>query len=317
MGTLGRVLFITSAGEDYLQDQLLYGMRQLLGQRLVDWPRKDVMYAACTRPHGELYGRGFTMWKHLPEVELDRETIAADLAEGRAEPGDVIVFGSVRRQPDELRTWLARGRTAPKAFVDGNDSRRLALPALGRGRYFKRERTYKRAFYTYPISFSIPAFKVREKLPVEKTRLFATHVQCEEAYGHPFVRAHCRRDYAFLEEDSYREELATSYFAVTMKKAGWDCMRHYEIASNGCVPCFHRLDRKSRFGSPFGLVDGENCIAFETADDLERKAAALLDSGRYDRVADGALRWSRAHTCEEVARDFLARAWPGVLRGKS
>ena len=29
-----------------------------------------------------------------------------------------------------------------------------------------------------------------------------------------------------------------SIFALTYKKAGWDCLRHYEILMNGCIPLF-------------------------------------------------------------------------------
>ena len=32
-----------------------------------------------------------------------------------------------------------------------------------------------------------------------------------------------------------------SYYGVTSKKAGWDCMRHYEIMGNYCLPYFPNL----------------------------------------------------------------------------
>ena len=79
---VGRILYLTTPGEDYLQDQLLYGLRMLLGPRCVDWPRKDVMYETCPTPKSELYGRGFTLWKLLPEIEIDRGEIAADFIIG-------------------------------------------------------------------------------------------------------------------------------------------------------------------------------------------------------------------------------------------
>ena len=34
----------------------------------------------------------------------------------------------------------------------------------------------------------------------------------------------------------------TSSFAITCKKGGWDCLRHYEIMGNGCLPLFHRIE---------------------------------------------------------------------------
>jgi hypothetical protein len=32
-----------------------------------------------------------------------------------------------------------------------------------------------------------------------------------------------------------------SRFAITKKKGGWDCLRHYEILMNGCIPLFENL----------------------------------------------------------------------------
>ena len=31
-------------------------------------------------------------------------------------------------------------------------------------------------------------------------------------------------------------------FALTTKKCGWDCMRHYEILANGCIPYFPDIE---------------------------------------------------------------------------
>ena len=33
-----------------------------------------------------------------------------------------------------------------------------------------------------------------------------------------------------------------SMFALTSKKGGWDCLRHYEILAAGCIPIFEDLD---------------------------------------------------------------------------
>ena len=40
------------------------------------------------------------------------------------------------------------------------------------------------------------------------------------------------------DEEYYNENYQKSTFAYTMKKGGWDCLRHYEIMANGCIPCF-------------------------------------------------------------------------------
>jgi len=74
----------------------------------------------------------------------------------------------------------------------------------------------------FPISFCIPSQKVR---PIQtKTKKYSSIIP-----GEP---------YTFDSEDSYMEEYATSEFAHTRKKAGFDCMRHLEILAAGSVPIF-------------------------------------------------------------------------------
>lgn len=47
----------------------------------------------------------------------------------------------------------------------------------------------------------------------------------------------------YSDETEYHAEYRRSYFGATRRKAGWDCMRHYEILANGCIPYFEGLDR--------------------------------------------------------------------------
>ena len=35
---------------------------------------------------------------------------------------------------------------------------------------------------------------------------------------------------------------SNSIFAITNKKLGWDCLRHYEILMNGCIPLFFNIE---------------------------------------------------------------------------
>jgi hypothetical protein len=303
-----RLLYLTTPDPDYLQDATLHGLRSAVGDDCVDAPRKDIMYRSCETPDGELYGRGFTLWKLLEESGSERPDVAGLQGGDGLDGFDVVVFGSIRRQRDlyrALRPALARSGVRRTVLLDGEDGERLFKPAVVRGLYYKRERNWLTAAVTRGISFSIPEEKVVREVPREKERLFARHVQCEAAHGHPYIAAECGRDYAFHVEDEYRRDLQASRFGVTMRKAGWDCMRHYEIAANGAVPCFYQLGNKSRFCAPFGLVDMENCVAFDDARELEAKTDALMADG-YDRVAGNALRWAREHTCEAAAGRLLA-----------
>ena len=81
----------------------------------------------------------------------------------------------------------------------------------------------------YPISFCIPECKIVKGVDVKEV---------DTAFlipGKP-------ETYIYNSEKEYYEAYAKSVFGITMKKAGWDCMRHYEILANGCIPWFTDLE---------------------------------------------------------------------------
>ncbi len=84
----------------------------------------------------------------------------------------------------------------------------------------------------FPIQFSIPECKV-VKIRPNKDRDFAYIVP-----GEPST-------YIYDTEDTYYEDYQRSFYAITCAKSGWDCLRHYEILANGCIPYFLNLDRCS------------------------------------------------------------------------
>jgi len=48
--------------------------------------------------------------------------------------------------------------------------------------------------------------------------------------------------YIYTDEEPYYKDYQHSYFAFTQRKGGWDCLRHYEILANGCIPYFIDLE---------------------------------------------------------------------------
>lgn len=82
----------------------------------------------------------------------------------------------------------------------------------------------------YPIGFSIPECKIVSKVPA-KEFVYATVVP-----GKP-------ETYVFNNESDYYKDYQRSVFGHTKCKAGWDCLRHYEILANGCIPWFQDLDK--------------------------------------------------------------------------
>jgi len=76
-----------------------------------------------------------------------------------------------------------------------------------------------------PITFSISKDKICDNTTI-KTKILSDIIPGNIS------------TYIFNNEEDYYNEYKTSYFAITTKKAGWDCMRHYEILANGCIPYF-------------------------------------------------------------------------------
>jgi hypothetical protein len=82
----------------------------------------------------------------------------------------------------------------------------------------------------YPIGFSIPREKVVKSIP-KKEKILSSLIPGN------------KKTYIYNTEEDYYNEYKKSYFATTHKKNGWDCMRHYEILANGCIPYFPDIEK--------------------------------------------------------------------------
>lgn len=327
-----RILFITSPYPDYLAVGLLHGLREIEGVEVVDFPRYDHLYGdAPAKVRERTHGRGFTAFYRQAEPRIDRSH-----AWDRALTGefDLVVFSDIDRcfgSFVEIGVQLI-GKV-PIALIDGADSpatypkgprywRRRAwwmLARAGKADFrFKREIgpwTHRTEVYgllpasiarrvgpsrkLLPLSFAIPADNVVDSVP-EKTQRFPAHIVDEEVSA----RLDAQTGYAFETEADYYADLRASRFGITTKRAGWDCMRHYELAASGTIPCFRRLSDKPPTCAPFGLVDGENCIDYRDADDLFAKLERLSAEDER-RLAEGALAWARENITTRRAEEFL------------
>lgn len=326
------ILFLHSNAEDYLADSLLHGLRALLGDQVVDVPRRDTMYAV--EGEGRTYGRGFTLYGTLPELELWRGWPIDRALRGEF---DVVVFADIFRYWGpwaQLRARLfeLRRKGVTLAALDGGDSevmyphgpffwkgiRPFPLPrADGRIAYFKRELTPLTARLRYygllpagvaqrrlarhvqPIAFSIPeAMLATGEEP--KTKLLATHVVDPEVQA---LVPGTATSYVFDAEADYVADLRASRFGITTKRTGWDCMRHYEQAAAGCVPCFRDLDRKPATCAPHGL-DATNCVPYTDPRALLARIETMSED-EYASLRRGALAWARRNTTRVRATEFL------------
>jgi hypothetical protein len=117
------------------------------------------------------------------------------------------------------------------AIVDGEDDIMLVdninIP------YFKRELVYNNLPNVYPISFSIPEEKIiKDTSNIKKTKMLADYIpnSCSGS------------GYIYNTEEDYYNNYREAFFGFTCKKGGWDCMRHYEILANYCLPRFIHLE---------------------------------------------------------------------------
>lgn len=82
--------------------------------------------------------------------------------------------------------------------------------------------------FIYPFWFAIPDQYLLNDVPKTKSKPFA-----------PVIPGN-KETYQFKagQHGAYFKSYQQSYFGFTSKKSGWDCLRHYEILANGCVPYF-------------------------------------------------------------------------------
>jgi len=158
------------------------------------------------------------------------------------------------------------------------------------------------------VAFSIPAEKILDK-PKQKHKVFAKHlVDPEIAAKVPGSSL----SYAFADEHDYYADLQASKFCVTTKRAGWDCLRHYEIAANGCVPCFKNLNAKPGTCAPHGLVIGVNCLSYYDSSDLFRQIDSLSPEA-YENLVGRAMQWARLQSTVTRAQ-MIIYDWEGYVR---
>lgn len=268
-----RVLFISEGRNvDYQCDCLFHGLNCL--ESVTVYTANDYWFMFDGNPESELrklYGMGFSIANRIPSSkrhtqgpEEIRDSIAAHYY-------DAVVYGSVFRCQDYLPEALRHYRRQELVFIDGEDNtlnpaiikrlggrvplpklffadRSQAMPLAKRGLYFKRELLEKDRRHFFPISFAIPEDSVVGEVP-QKTQDMA------------FIYPGDKKTYIYKTEADYYKGYQVARFGTTFKKAGWDCMRHYEILANGCIPYFPDIDscpRTTMANFPKGIIRETN-----------------------------------------------------------
>jgi hypothetical protein len=327
-----KILCFTDAKEDYLADAVLIGLKQLYGAQVLEYPAKPILYQGADL--SKVRGNGFTLYGLLPSQS---QVVVDDLDKLNLGDYDWIIFTSIWRQYPiflKLYTQLNPHKTI---ILDGEDKQNLFLcawkfwkkpkywfsPKPYKGfLYFKREltpKTYESYFYKLipfsllekwgikpsyeTIQFGFPSEKITNALPI-KTKVFPGHIVDQEVKEKV---QDAGTGYVFSKEADYYDDLKAAKFGITMKRGGWDCLRHYEIAANAAVICFKQLDLKPTTCAPHGLIPNVNCIQYQNYDDLMHQIEGMTEN-QYLALQSASLRWVKECTCDSIAQRLLNRA---------
>ncbi len=210
---------------DYQNDLVFYGLREIYGDDVVDSTQIISLYKENKGriPPQHLWG-GMTAFWLIGDNNIDRSNIEEKIKDRYY---DLIIYGAIKRCKDYYDLVSKYYPNNKVILIDGNDESELD-PLYKKHLYFKRELIEKHP-NLLPITFSIPTCKLTTP-PIKKIQEYASCIP-----GQP-------ETYIFKSEQSYYEDYQKSYYGVTMKKAGWDCMRHYEILGNYCMPYFTDLE---------------------------------------------------------------------------
>jgi hypothetical protein len=224
-----KILYINSNTPDYLSDSLFHGFYNLFDEDFIYLHDYDGMFVD-NYDFIKHYPKHFTLYGNLIKKYNNNNDIEYKI---RKHYFDFIIYGNIRRHNDYLNLVIQHYKKSEICFIDGED--RCGISELYDPKiiYFKRELCLDIENFPfkniYPISFSIPKEKIINYIPI-KEKMISNIIPGDLS------------SYIYNNELDYYNEYRKSYFAITKKKAGWDCLRHYEILMNYCLPYFENLE---------------------------------------------------------------------------
>jgi hypothetical protein len=150
------------------------------------------------------------------------------------------IFLSFNREESKLKDWNAYTEYTPEKvmkifnnvflkILDVQSSIQSSIQSLN----------------VHPISFAIPISCIVDTINTKKKYMFS-----------PLIPGKINT-YIYNTEKDYYKQYNQSFYAITTIKAGWDCLRHYEILANSCIPYFPDLEKcpiNTMFNFPKSLI---------------------------------------------------------------
>jgi len=301
-----KILFLGHPGPNYVPDLLLQGLRKLLGEQVVEYPRKDILYQG-------LLGQSYLdpVPGLMPDdSRVDRSDLDAKLS---AKYFDIVLCDI--RAFTEYFPRLRRSPT-PLALIDGEDSPQGITAA---GPYIILRRETDGCDLSIPLPMAMPTEVMdwidryadepkthtigflgsrsdpeRARLLDEVSRLFSdVRLQCWD------------KSEQWQGRDGYYRTLQSCRVVLTLPGAGYDTFRYWEHAACNAAHVAQRMP----ILIPKDFRDGFEVARFTTVRELAHVVERILErEGEWQGYAARSRAWLRAHhTTEKRALQTLDR----------
>ena len=297
-----RLLFVPTINpdcqNDLLEVSILHGLRSILGKDCVDYPRKKILYHDFSdSPKDSLHGRGFSLLtepiQDLSEEERDLSSFDAVLygcGHMYGESGITEYNSLVKGR----QVWVLDGHDlhgdAPRKIKIKEGDNEIEVIGVQFRKSFKRELVEK-ITDVYPTGFGIPKHRIRPIRLPGKDQLFQKTAPDNALFKEVTDIGGGHAHHTFTEEEEYYDDLSRSWFGLTCKKGGWDCLRHYEIIAAGTVLLFKDYDLKPPTCSPQLLP----CLSYSSKEELDAIVNRLvinnLPTGEYNMLLQKQRQW--------------------------
>ena len=311
-----KILFVPTISPNYqgdlLENSILHGLRTVLGKNCVDYPRKKIMYHDFSETKKDsLHGRGFSLLTE-PILDLSEE-------ERKLDKFDAILYGDGHmygeKNNKELNklannnVWVLDGHdlhgNAPRKINIKEGDEEINVIGAQFKKSFKRELVEK-VDDVYPTGFGIPTHRIMTFNSEKKDQLFQKTAPDNALFNDVKDIGGGFKHHKFTDEEKYYNDLNRSWFGLTCKKGGWDCLRHYEIIAARSVLLFKDYNKKHPTCSPLCIP----CLWYSTKEELDEITNRLVVNNKptdeYMFYLEKQLEWLiNIGTTEARAREII------------
>lgn len=242
-----KILLINPTGQDYLTCMIIHGL-VTLGYDVTEYNYTYFMREQYRDKFDiwKLYGNGFSYAFTLHDIDknITKEEIETKVSEHYY---DIVIYTYIQADKSLLDLVLEKYKLGEIFIIDGADHSvydDIINKNYNNILYFKRELLCNNSLFgmncrVFPISYAIPKEKFQPK-KYYKTNFCVNN--CSYGVGYTGIKT----KYTFDNEQEYYNQYNNSAFALTCRKGGYDCMRHYEIIACHCLPVFIDYDNWPR-----------------------------------------------------------------------